>query len=89
MTVANISAETARRFQLERNQKGVIVTDIDPGSPAELAGIQAGDVIEEVNRQPVESVEDFNKAMSAAKDNETLLLLARRGTATSFFALRK
>jgi len=46
-------------------------------------------VVEEVNRQPVSSVEDFNKAMADAKDKETLLLLARRGTFTSFFALRK
>jgi serine protease Do len=74
---------------LERTQKGVIVTEIDPGSSAELAGIQVGDVIEEVNRQQIESVDDFNKAMSEAKDKETLLLLARRGNATSFFALRK
>ncbi|HXG19885.1 MAG TPA: DegQ family serine endoprotease [Methylomirabilota bacterium] len=89
MTVSNLTPEVARRFQLERNQKGVIVSDVDPGSPAELAGIQVGDIIEEVNRQPVESVDDFNKAMADAKDKETLLLLARRGNATSFFALRK
>ena len=89
MTVASLSAEIARRFQLENDQKGVVVTEVEPGSPAELAGIQPGDVVEEVNRQPVESVEAFNKAMADAKDKETLLLLARRGTFTSFFALRK
>lgn len=89
MTVANITPEVARRFQLERTQKGVIVTEVAPGSSAELAGIQAGDVIEEVNRQQIESVDDFTQAMSNAKDKETLLLLARRGNATSFFALRK
>jgi serine protease Do len=89
MTVASPSSELARRFQLDRNQKGVVVTEVEPGSSAELAGIQVGDVIEEVNRQPIESVEDFNQAIAAAKDKETLLLLARRGNATSFFALRK
>ena len=89
MTVANITPEIGRRFQLERTQKGVIVTEIDPGSSAEVAGIQVGDVVEEVNRKKVDSVEDFTKAMSEAKEKETLLLLARRGNATSFFALRK
>jgi serine protease Do len=89
MTVSNITPDVARRFQLERAQKGVIVTDIDPGSSAETAGLQAGDVIEEVNRQPIDSVDAFNKAMTEAKDKETLLLLAKRGNATSFFALRK
>jgi serine protease Do len=89
MTVATITPEIARRFQLETGQKGVVVTEVEPGSPAELAGIQAGDVIEEVNRQPISSIEDFNKAIAAGKDKETLLLLARRGTFSSFFALRK
>jgi serine protease Do len=89
MTVAGLSSEAARRFQLDRNKKGVVVTEIEPGSAAEQAGIQPGDVVEEVNRQPVESVEDFNKAMTDAKDQETLLLLARRGNFSSFFALRK
>src|SRR5262245_29367650 len=89
MTVAGLNSDAARRFQLDRNKKGVVVTEVEPGSSAELAGIQAGDVIEEVNRQSIESVEDFNKAMTDAKDKETLLLLARRGNFTSFFALRK
>ena len=89
MTVASLSSEAARRFQLDRNKKGVVVTEVDPGSSAELASIQPGDVIEEVNRQSIESVEDFNKAMADTKDKETLLLLARRGNFTSFFALRK
>ena len=89
MTVSGLNSEAARRFQLDRNKKGVVVTEVEPGSSAELAGIQAGDVIEEVNRQPIESVEEFNKTMSDAKDKDTLLLLARRGNFTSFFALRK
>ncbi|MBI3249996.1 MAG: DegQ family serine endoprotease [Deltaproteobacteria bacterium] len=89
MTVANITPDMARRFQMERSAKGIVLTEVEPGSPAELAGLQPGDIIEEVNRQAVDSVEDFTKAMTAAKEKETLLLLARRGNATSFFALRK
>lgn len=89
MTVANLTTDIARRFQLDRDQKGVVVIDVDSGSPAELAGIQPGDVIEEVNRQRIESVDDFTKAVASAKDRDTLLLLARRGDFTSFFALRK
>lgn len=89
MTVANITPDMTRRFQMERAAKGVVVIEVEPGSPAELAGIQPGDIIEEVNRQTVNSVEDFNKSLAAAKEKETLLLLARRSNATSFFALRK
>jgi serine protease Do len=88
LTVANLSAEVRHRFQLEQRE-GVVVTAVEPGSPADIAGIRPGDVIEEVNRQPVGSVEDFDKAVTEAKEEETLLLLARRGDFTSFFALRK
>jgi len=89
ISVANLSSEAARRFQLGREQKGVVVTEVEPGSPAEATGIQPGDVIQEVNRQPVESVADFRKAVANAKDEDTLLLLVRRGDATTFLAMRK
>jgi len=89
ITVANLSSEITRRFQLDRDQTGVVVTDVDADSPAALAGIQLGDIIQEVNRQPVESVNDFTKAIADAKDQDTLLLLVQRGDASTFFALRK
>ena len=89
MTVANITPGIARRFQLDTNRRGVVVTAVEPGSPAAVAGIQPGDVIEEVNRKAVASVEEFSKAVAEQKDTDTLLVLARRGTFTSFFALKK
>jgi serine protease Do len=89
LSVANLNSEMARRFQFDRNQKGVVVVDVDPDSPAASSNIQPGDLIEEVNRQPVSSVEEFEKAIAAAKDKDTLLLLVRRGSASTFFALRK
>jgi serine protease Do len=89
LTVANLSIEARRRLQLPPEQQGVVVTAVEPGSPADLAGIRPGDIIEEVNRQPVHSLEDFREAVSDAKEQETLLLLVQRGDASSFFALRK
>ena len=89
LTVAELTADLARQFQLDPAQKGVVITDIEAGSPAEQAGLQPGDVIEEINRQPIKSTEDFKKAMAEAKDKATLLLLARRGKTSSFFALNK
>lgn len=89
MTVANLSSDAARRFQIEKAQKGVVVTEVAPDSPAAASNIQPGDIVEEVNRQPVRSVEEFEKAVTAAKEKETLLMLVRRGNASTFFALRK
>lgn len=88
-SVADLTAETRRRFRLERDQRGVVVTDVVPGSPAELAGLQAGDVIEEVDRQPVDSVKAFKQALAATREQDTLLLLVRRDDQRSFVALRQ
>jgi serine protease Do len=89
MTLANVSPEHARRFRLERDQKGVVVIEIESGSPAELAGFRPGDVIERVNRQPIQSLEDFDAAATEAEDRDTVLLLVRRGGFASFNVLRR
>jgi serine protease Do len=81
--------EFFRRFQLDPDQKGIVVTDVEVDSPAALAGIQPGDIMQEVNRQPVESVNDFAKATAGAIEQDTLLVLVRRDDASTFFALRK
>jgi serine protease Do len=55
-----------------------VVTRINPSSAAADSGLQRGDVIQEVNRQPVRNTADFARAMSSSK-NETLLLVNRQG----------
>jgi C-terminal processing protease CtpA/Prc len=51
--------------------------------------VRPGDVIEEINRQPVQSMQDFTTAIQGTKEQDTLLLLLRRGTSTLFFVLQK
>jgi serine protease Do len=63
---------------------GVVVTDIDPTSPLVSSGLERGDVIQEVNHQPVKSVMQFNEAVRKAGSNP-LLLVNRKGT-TLFLA---
>jgi serine protease Do len=58
--------------------EGVVVVGVEPGSPADEAGIQKGDVIVEVNRQPVNSVVDVKNNIGKSKDKENLLLLVQR-----------
>jgi serine protease Do len=89
MTVANITPEVARRFQVEDGRKGVIVVNVNPEGPAAGAGVRSGDVIEEINRQPINSVESFVEALSPEKTQQTVLLLVRRGDVASFLALHK
>ncbi|HMD69038.1 MAG TPA: PDZ domain-containing protein, partial [Chitinivibrionales bacterium] len=65
---------------------GVVVTEVDQASQAAGEGIQPGDVIQEVNRQPVASVKDFAKAAKAVKKDGSVLLLIRRGESSIFVA---
>jgi serine protease Do len=63
------------------------VTGVEPGSAAEEAMIQAGDVIQSVNRKPVKNVDDFAKIVEKSKGNESLLLLVQRGENSLFVAV--
>ena len=63
VSVENLDAQTARRLDLPASTKGVVVTEVDPASQAASAGLKEGDVIEEVNRQPVANSDDFAHAV--------------------------
>lgn len=61
---------------------GVVVTDVSPDSPAADAGLRRGDVIEEVNRQPVDSVPGYRGALHRAGNQSLVLLVSRNGNTT-------
>jgi serine protease Do len=83
--VAEIPPST--RPSLPDNVHGVIVTQVDPGSPA--AGVlQPGDAIEEINRQPINSVSDFQRIAKTLRPGERLVLYIARGKTRSFVVLQ-
>jgi serine protease Do len=86
ITVQNITPEIAKGLGLKKDT-GVVVTRVEPGSPAANAGIQTGDVIQEVNRKPVRNVEDFAQKVEKAKEQENVLLLLQRGQNSLFAAV--
>jgi len=61
------------------NGRGVAVESVDPNGPAAAAGIQEGDVIQQVNRQPVKSPEDVRSLVQKSGDRPPLLLISRNG----------
>lgn len=75
--VENLTPDAARRLNLSPTARGVLITDIDPDSGAASAGLQRGDVIEEINRQPVANVGEFNAALQKAGKNNVLLRVRR------------
>jgi serine protease Do len=87
MALEDITPDIAQRLGLT-DTSGVVVVQIEDGSPAAEAGIQPGDVILEVDQKPVKSLQDFNAKTSGYKAGDTLLLLAKRQSATLYLTLK-
>ncbi len=79
LRVREIDPEIAERLGLDENQKGVVVTGINPDSKAAEAGIQQGDVVIEINRKPVESLDDYRDRLRRIDEGDTVQMLLRRG----------
>jgi len=77
VSVESLDARTAREAGLPASTRGVVVTDVDPSSPAAQAGLKEGDVIQEVNHHAVASSDDL--ASAVRKSNGESLLLVNRG----------
>jgi serine protease Do len=80
-SLEGVSVESAK------GGRGVVVTDVDQGSPASVAGLREGDNILEVNRASVSSVADFDRAMRNVSSGATLLLV-KRGDNTFYIAVQ-
>jgi serine protease Do len=79
ITVSPLTPDTARELNLPPNTQGLAIDSVDPSGPASAAGLQSGDVIQEVNRQPVRTVQDLEKAVAASKNRPPLFLINRNG----------
>lgn len=80
VAVQDLDRDTAKELGVKGKAQGVVVTAVEPDSGAEKAGVMRGDVIREINRQPVKSVKDFEKVSSGLKKGEhVLILIDRRG----------
>jgi len=88
LRVQRITPEASRRLGLS-STKGVLVVEVQPGSPADAAGIEPADVIREVNQRPVNNVKDFEKAVRQVRRGDRILFLVHRGDNAVFFALRR
>jgi serine protease Do len=88
LRVQRITPETSRRLGLS-SIKGVMVLEVQAGSPAEQVGVEPADVIREVNQKPVNNVKDFERAVRQGRRGERILLLIQRGDNAVFFALKR
>jgi serine protease Do len=61
-----------------------VVVDVAPDTPGSEAGFEPGDVVVEVNRQPVGNAADYKKAIKGLKKGDTALLRVKHGQATQY-----
>lgn len=87
--LTGITVEEMKPGQSGRSkfQTGVLVTEVESGSPAERAGLRRGDIIREINRKPVKHVRDFDRLTKELTPKSPVLLLLTRGNASIFLSI--
>jgi serine protease Do len=88
LQVSNLTADIAQQLNLPAGTRGVVVNSVDPNSKAADAGLQRGDVIQEVNRKPVNTVQEFRAAIREAGD-QPILLLVNHGGQTGYSVITR
>ena len=87
--VREFTAEAARRLNIPRSDRGgVLVVRVADASPADEAGLQAGDVIIEINRKPVADLEDFSRLSGALSPNDSALILVLRNGRSTYLTIK-
>jgi serine protease Do len=86
LSIVPVTPDLAGQLGLPRGTQGLAVQSVDPDGPAAQAGIQPGDVIEQVNRQPVRTPDDMRRALGKS-DGPPPLLLINRGGQTAYVAI--
>jgi len=87
MSVQNLTEELAKSFGYE-GENGVVVSAVEPGSPAAQADVKEGDLIKEVNRQRINNIKEFREALKSTEKGKDILLLLRRGMHTRFVIIK-
>jgi serine protease Do len=86
ISVGELTPDMARQLDLPNGVRGVVVTNIEPD--AGIAELQKGDVIEEVNQQPITSVAEYNKVVGSLDPNQPQVLSVCRHRVRSFLVVR-
>lgn len=86
LTVEELSEALRLHAKIE-DTSGLVVVELEPGGRADQAGVRRGDLVKEVNRQPVHSLAEYQKALHDTPAGEPVLLLLKRGKQTLYASL--
>jgi serine protease Do len=87
IAVTELVPEIRQELELPPDTKGIVIADVQEGSAAAEAGLLPGDVIQEVDRKPIQNVSQF-QAQLAARGKDPLLMRVNRGGRTLFVAIK-
>jgi serine protease Do len=88
LTVQDLTPEIAQQFGISE-KSGVLVSEVKVGSPAHEAGIRRGDIIKEIDRQPIEDLRGYSKQMARMKEKQDILMLIQREENTFFVVVER
>jgi serine protease Do len=86
--VENLSAELSRQLGYASTDEGVVITKVKPGSPAALAGLRPGYLIQAINHKKVSNTADYEAVIEENGQNKRILLLVKYGKTTRFYSIR-
>jgi serine protease Do len=88
IAVMDLNETISKQLGLGRDEKGVVIIRVDPDSSAEMSDVKKGDVIQEIDRQKIENLNDFNKISSKIKSGDMVLLYINRNGRKFYIALQ-
>ncbi|HEX2579622.1 MAG TPA: DegQ family serine endoprotease [Rhabdochlamydiaceae bacterium] len=86
--VENLNTEMSRQLGYTSGEEGVVITKVKPGSPAAMAGIRPGFLIQAINHKKIANTTDYEAALHETSQNKRVLLLVRNGKMTRFYSIR-
>jgi serine protease Do len=89
MELRELTSDMARRLRVPSGTEGVLVSDVEIGSAAQRAGVGRGDVILQINRRPVASLQEASRALNAVPSGGTAFLLVLTNGQQRFVTIRK
>lgn len=88
LAVTDPSPDILERLELPRGAQGALVRTVQPGGPAQEAGLRPGDLIQEINRREIRSAREFAETVRQQKSRD-LVLLVNRGGNTAFVVIER
>ncbi len=88
LRVDTLDSTRGRRLLGDEQESGVLVVGVEPGSPADEAGIRAGDIIKEIGNVEVDSLRDYGRAVEKYEEKKAVAVLLRRGEQTLYVGLK-